>query len=393
VQEQSRRHDDPRRVDRAATHRESDRRQSDDREHVQHPRCQQRAALTPSNRDRVQRVASIELDVLQCIQNVKSRDPRRHRNCEHAQHPPRACPRPRYGQITADGSDREPDPEHHVRPAREPLGEAVEENPRQRDRRKQKANVIQLERRKQEHTARYPDGDHRFCNAERAGRKLAHLRARVQSIDLTVGDPVESHRGEARGGKCNHDPAHLAHRHSRVIAREHHANQRERQREERVRKLYKVDISDDARDAVERLTLACGHNPSVLHIASTRAFVASSISILRGQFRVNPSSGNFRVASIPILEPYVNALLEWSSTSIGPIVKRVSRSGSMLFNATNHASKGLRTSTSLSTTTSTFASDMSPCPHIAFITLYAWPGYCLSIETNTRLWNIPSAGM
>ena len=47
----------------------------------------------------------------------------------------------------------------------------------------------------------------------------------------------------------------------------------------------------------------------------------------------------------------------------------------------------------LSTITSTFASDISPCPHSAFITLYACPGYCLSIETNTRLWKIPSAGM
>src|SRR6266550_2137800 len=121
--------------------------------------------------------------------------------------------------------------------------------------------------------------------------------------------------------------------------------------------------------------------PSLSHIASTRSFVAGSISITLGQLRVNPSSGHFRVASIPIFDPYVNARLEWSRTSIGPIENRTSRSGSMWLSATHHASFSLRTFTSLSSTTITFASAISPWPHIAFITLYACPGYCLSIDT------------
>ena len=75
------------------------------------------------------------------------------------------------------------------------------------------------------------------------------------------------------------------------------------------------------------------------------------------------------------------------------MVNRVSRSGSMLLSATHHASCGLRTSTQSSTTTITLASDISPCPHNEFITLYACPGYSLRMLTNTRLWKIPSAGM
>src|SRR5664279_3804610 len=126
-------------------------------------------------------------------------------------------------------------------------------------------------------------------------------------------------------------------------------------------------------------------SPSCDHIPSTFAFVPASISITVGHSRLNPSSGHFFVASMPIFDPYVNARLERSSTSTGPIVKRASRSGSMLLSVTHHASRGSRTFTHLSTITRIIASDINPCPHIAFITLYACPGYCLSIETNTRL--------
>src|SRR5437899_9998275 len=72
-------------------------------------------------------------------------------------------------------------------------------------------------------------------------------------------------------------------------------------------------------------------------MASTCCFVAGSITILFGHSRVNPSSCHLRVASIPIFEPNVKPRLEWSSTSIGPIVNRTSRSGSMWFNATHRS--------------------------------------------------------
>src|SRR5688500_19588103 len=73
------------------------------------------------------------------------------------------------------------------------------------------------------------------------------------------------------------------------------------------------------------------------------------------------------------------------------MVKRTSRSGSMLLSATHQAWSGSWTLTSRSTMTSTLASDISPWPHRAFITLYAWPGYCLSIDKQyPRLWKIQS---
>src|SRR5688572_24438668 len=160
---------------------------------------------------------------------------------------------------------------------------------------------------------------------------------------------------------------------------DHHEHERQREHE--------------AREGVRRASHRSASIPSDDHIAVTRCLVSASIWMSFGHSRVKPSSGHLRVASMPIFDPYVKARLEWSSTSIGPIVKRASRSGSILLSAIHHASCGSRTLTCLSTTMMSLASDMSPWPQSAFITLYACPGYCLSIETNTRLWKIPTAGM
>ena len=45
------------------------------------------------------------------------------------------------------------------------------------------------------------------------------------------------------------------------------------------------------------------YSPSLLHIASTFAFVAESMRSISGQGRVKPSAGHLRVASMPILLP------------------------------------------------------------------------------------------
>src|SRR6185437_667336 len=223
------------------------------------------------------------------------------------------------------------------------------------------------------------------------------------------------------GGEGDGHPEHFLPGDQFDITGDRHPHQRERQREQCVRQLHQIRVAHHPRATRERLPFArvrltggahvrarspvrapgpapprassrspspCASNepsPSEAHIASTRRFVASSITTRPGHARVNPSSGHFRVASRPILDPYVNARLEWSSTSMGPIVKRASRSGSRLLSATHHASRGSRTFTSLSTTTSSLASDIRPCPQSAFITFHACPGYCLSIDTNTRL--------
>src|SRR5262249_48892870 len=109
-------------------------------------------------------------------------------------------------------------------------------------------------------------------------------------------------------------------RHVGAIRCQHHADERKRQREERVRQLHEIHIDEPARSAVgERLTftgsgigLHCFSlpRPSAGHISSTRRFVSSSISITSGHSRVKPSSGSLRVASSPSLEPYVNDRLE-----------------------------------------------------------------------------------
>ena len=48
---------------------------------------------------------------------------------------------------------------------------------------------------------------------------------------------------------------------------------------------------------------AGGYSPNFPHNASTRAFVAPSISIIAGHGLSNPSAFHFRVASIPIFDP------------------------------------------------------------------------------------------
>ncbi len=44
-------------------------------------------------------------------------------------------------------------------------------------------------------------------------------------------------------------------------------------------------------------------SPARLHSSSTRAFTSLLITMRSGQRRAKPSSGHFRVASIPIFEP------------------------------------------------------------------------------------------
>ena len=62
----------------------------------------------------------------------------------------------------------------------------------------------------------------------------------------------------------------------------------------------------------------------------TFAFTAASILMSGGLGRLKPSPGIFLVASMPSLLPLAISLVAWSSTSDGPLVKRLSRCGSVL---------------------------------------------------------------
>jgi hypothetical protein len=139
--------------------------------------------------------------------------------------------------------------------------------------------------------------------------------------------------------------------------------------------------------------VTAGPSPSEGHSASTRALVAASISITFGPVP--------REALLGPLARGIDAHLAAVGERAAGMIEHVHRP-----HREAHVALGvdvverhpprllrLRTFTSLSTTTSTLASDISPCPHSAFITLYACPGYFLSMLTNTRLWNPPSAGM
>ena len=63
---------------------------------------------------------------------------------------------------------------------------------------------------------------------------------------------------------------------------------------------------------------------------STFAFTAASILINGGHGLLNPSPASLRVASIPSFVPIAISLVAWSSTSAGPLVKMLSRCGSVL---------------------------------------------------------------
>ena len=264
---------------------------------------------------------AVKGDIRQRVQDVEATAPREHRERQRAQHPPRPAPRTGHREISTHRRDGHAEPQGEVREAREALGVAVEEHPAECDRREREAERAQRPRRDHKEQRRDDHGDPGLAYRQHATRNLAQLRPRILRVVLAIHDAVEPHRREPRRRERQHHPAELRPRHLVVVRRQHHADQRERQCEHRVRQLHKAGVGGQSRRARERLALAqlppvahrgahAGAIPSAGHIASTAAFVASSIRITGGHSRVNPSSGSFRVASIPIFEPYVNARLE-----------------------------------------------------------------------------------
>src|SRR2546425_3307891 len=394
----------PRVVHRAQPGAEAEGNQRQHGDAVQHSGEHDAPTLPEPHHRRLEPLGPVELLVLKCVEYVEPPYPARDGRRQHPQRPSRLAPPPRHGQVARGAGDGVAEPEPEVRPPGEPLGVAVQGDHREGERREGEAERVQRPRRPYEQGGREQHGGPRLGEGEPAGGQLARPGARIAGVERAVGDAVEAHRGEPRGREREDDEGEGPPGHRRTPRGGDHAEQRERQREHGVREPDEIDVTDEQRLARQGLALAAGgawcvvrgaHSsiPRSRHIASTRAFVPSSITIRFGHSRVKPSSFHLRVASIPIFEPNVNPRLEWSSTSIGPMVNRTSRSGSMWFSATHHASRGSCTFTSLSNTMITLASDIRPCPHRPFITLYAWPGYCLSMLTNTRLWKIPAAGM
>src|SRR5258708_10844508 len=119
--------------------------------------------------------------------------------------------------------------------------------------------------------------------------------------------------------------------------------------------------------------------------ASIFSLISVDISITSGHSLLNPSAGSFFVQSNPTFDPNPMARELWSSTSIGPRVTSMSRSGSILFESLQTHSAVSCTFTSSSNTKIILVNIICPRPHIAFITLNAWPGYRFLMLTNARL--------
>ena len=82
-----------------------------------------------------------------------------------------------------------------------------------------------------------------------------------------------------------------------------------------------------------------------------------------------------------------------SRSSMGPSANTKSCPGSMLFVTRQATSEIFWTSTLWSTTMMAFTRLISPSPQRPCITLRPCPGYSFLMDTITKLWKEPSAGM
>ena len=251
--------------------------------HVTVQRCSTRASSSARrspkrDRQRIETLASIERDVLQRVQDVEAAAPRRHGERERDQHPPRMAPLPRHGEIAADRRDRHADAEHEVAPARESLGVAVEQHPPQRDRRQHGAERIEPPRRDRRR-APTRSSPAAIASVTRSA-PLGISRCRVRGLRASISrstmrlNPIAAKRAQVNASTIQ--PT-IAPRHRRAIRREHDADQRERQREQRVRQLHEIHIDEPARAAMrERLAFAsagarCGVRAHRLGLRECRA--------------------------------------------------------------------------------------------------------------------------
>ena len=252
-----------------------------------------------------------------------------------AQEQPRLAPPPGDRELAADRRDREAQPEPEMGPPGEPLGEAVEHDPAERQRAQQQAQRIEQRRREDEE--RRPRRPPRPTPGPASARRAAAPGCRVRGLRASYCRSAIRLKPMATQRAAENASDHQRHRSAQVTGRCgdgcQHAEQRERQREEGVGKLDEVDVADEQRLAGEGLALAGGEAveavetslvtahplalvlpvhcsptpassiPSFAQISSTRRLVASSIVISSGHSRSNPSSFHFRVASIPILLP------------------------------------------------------------------------------------------
>ena len=136
--------------------------------------------------------------------------------------------RTRDGEVAAHGSDRHPHAEREMREARESLGVAVEEHPAERDRGERETERVEHPRGADEDRGCGDHGERRLAHAHRAARELARGSARIERIDVAIGDAVESHRCESSGGEGDGDPDDVEEFYLLDITGDRNSNQRKR---------------------------------------------------------------------------------------------------------------------------------------------------------------------
>src|SRR3954464_3247711 len=135
---------------------------------------------------------------------------------------------------------------------------------------------------------------------------------------MAVGNAIEPHGRPAGSGERHDHEEHGSGAHRDGTGSSEHSQQGKRQGEQRVWQLDQIDIANEQRLAAEGLRFTAAHlspltfsrMPSLPHISSTLRLVSASMVISSGHSRSKPSSFHFRVPSMPILLPKVNARLE-----------------------------------------------------------------------------------
>src|SRR5688572_7610260 len=142
--------------------------------HAMHQACDANGRLLAERRGNgLEALLPVERHVLQRVENVEAGDPGSDADRERDEHPPRSAPGADDSQVPANRCDGKRDSENHVRPAGEPLREAVEEHPHERDRRQQQAQRVESRRRKDEQGGREEHGHPCLGDAEHTARQFA----------------------------------------------------------------------------------------------------------------------------------------------------------------------------------------------------------------------------
>ena len=132
--------------------------------------------------------------------------------------------------------------------------------------------------------------------------------------------------------------------------------------------------------------------PYSCHLRLTTAFTSSSIATSRGHPPTNPSSTDFRVASIPSLPAKGKGAPCGPAQSLESPEITTSLSQFTLFNTFQKIPEKSSTSMSTSTIIRRREAVSHPLLQSACITWRAWPGCSFSIATMAAPWNMPSIG-